>query len=75
MALFTHTVRLGKRDRFWLGVILVVIAMLFILRLLSHDGFSDSGRMVWKSAVLGSNPLSDTVKSEVHHSTMVRHRP
>lgn len=75
MAMVTNTIRLGKRDRFWLGVALIVIAVLFILRLLSHEGFSDSGKLVWKDGVLGSDPLGDTVKSGVHRSTLVSHRP
>jgi hypothetical protein len=65
-----NRIRIGRRDRFWLTVSLVVIAILFVLRILSHDGFSDSGRMVWKSAVLGSEPMKDTSRSKEVHAAV-----
>jgi len=55
-----NRIRLGRRDRFWFGVTLIVIAILFVLRMLSHDGFSGPGKPVWKSANLGSDGRGGT---------------
>jgi hypothetical protein len=69
MASYQERLRIGKRDKFWLSAMLFVIVVLFVLRMLSHDGFSDSGRVVWKSANFGSNEQKDTVLSGHVHAS------
>ena len=63
MAMDQNTVRLGKRDKFWLVIAFIVIAVFFVVRLLSHDGFSGPGKPVWKSAELGGSEQRDTSHS------------
>ena len=70
MAWYRNKIRIGRRDRFWLTVAVVVVAILFVLRMLSRDGFSDSGKPVWKSAVLGSEPIKDTVRTKDVHAAV-----
>ncbi len=53
--------RLGKRDRFWLIVVVTVLAALLVLRWESHDGFADNGKPVWKSGDLGHSPAQHSV--------------
>ena len=69
MLWFMNNFRLGKRDKFWLAVALSIVVILFFIRMMSHDGFSDSGKPVWKSAVLGSEPLKDSSKSNTFHTS------
>ncbi len=66
---YRNKIRLGRRDRFWLTVAVVVVAILFFIRMMSHDGFSDSGKPVWKSAALGGEPLKDSAKSNNLHAS------
>jgi hypothetical protein len=61
---------MGRRDRFWLTVTIVVMAILIVLSILTHNGFSDPGRLVWKSAVLGSEPIRDTSRSKDTHAAV-----
>ncbi len=50
-------IRLGKRDRFWLVVVLLILTALFVVRWESPGGFADNGKPVWKSGMYGK-PLS-----------------
>ena len=63
--------RLGRRDRLWLTVMILVVAILLAIKMASRDGFSDPGKPVWKSAVLGSDPKRDTTDGEFRHSSSV----
>lgn len=59
---------IGKRDRFWLAVSILFVVILLALRMSSHDGFAGPDRPVWKSAILGAEPINDTAKSAASHS-------
>ncbi|HTP12870.1 MAG TPA: hypothetical protein VMM37_04550 [Bacteroidota bacterium] len=64
MLWYIHKIKIGKRDRFWLTVVVLAVAVLLVLRSLSRDGFSDSGKPVWKSADLAGKSLQDTLRSQ-----------
>jgi hypothetical protein len=56
MAWYRNRIRIGRRDRFWLTIAVMVVAILFALRMVSRDGFSDADKPVWKSARLLTYP-------------------
>jgi len=57
--------KLGKRDKFWLTITIVVIVILFVVRMASRKGFAGPGEPVWKSAVIGTEFNHDTTIGRV----------
>ncbi len=73
MLWYVHKIKWGKRDRFWLSVVIATVAILIVLKALSHNGFRDPGRLVWKSAILDHQIFQDTLHAQ-HSDTIAPNR-